>query len=212
MRLFISLLIVILGITVAAIIDINMNGVQTDMFSPENVERVRQNIPKEYVPEPTVSLEEPEQVVVDPLEVECMQKNIYFEARNQGVEGQLATAWVTINRVNSIHYPSTVCDVVYQGVHDRNGNPVRNQCKFSWYCDGKSDKPHSNAVERRAWKIAGEIAQHMIENCLEQNTKECPADPTGGAMYYHTKEVAPNWSRVYTVSANIGSHIYYTRN
>lgn len=210
MRLFISLLIVVFGITVAAIIDISVNGVQTDLFSPENVERVRQNIPKEYKTE--LSLTEPEQVVVDPAEVECLQKNLYFEARNQGVDGQLATAWVTINRVNSVHYPSTICDVVYQGVHDRNGNPVRNQCKFSWYCDGKSDEPHNNVVERRAWKVAGEIAKHMIENCTTHITEVCPDDPTNGALYYHTKEVAPNWSKVYTVSANIGSHIFYTRN
>jgi spore germination cell wall hydrolase CwlJ-like protein len=209
-KILITILLIVGISTTYVLTDLMSNPVESNIFSPENVERVRQNIPKEYVPEPTVSLEEPEQVVIDPLEVECMQKNIYFESRDQSVKGQRATAWVTINRVNSIDYPSTVCDVVYQGVHDRNGNPVRDQCQFSWYCDGKSDKPHSNAIERRAWKLAGEIAQHMIENCLTETTELCPDDSTGGALYYHTKDVAPNWFRV-TVSANIGSHIYYTK-
>ena len=64
----------------------------------------------------------------------CLALNIYFEARNQPTSGQIAVAEVTLNRVASRNYPNTVCGVVKQS--NKNG------CAFSWYCDGKSDKPY----------------------------------------------------------------------
>lgn len=221
MRTFIAALLVLLGITLAKVYDLATTETNSDLFTPENVERVRQNLPEGYE-----GLEfrhqgnriEPRYIPPKPDEasVRCLQRNLYFEARNQGVDGQVAVAWVTINRVNSRHYPNTICDVVHQGVH-RNGVPVRHQCKFSWYCDGKSD----TAYDTRAWEIAGEIAYHMVENCLVQSTEVCPVDQTGGALYYHTEYVPgsnppeklePSWSKVYTASTQINSHIFYTRN
>ena len=48
-------------------------------------------------------------------EVECLALNIYHEARSERTAGMWAVADVTINRVKSISYPNTVCEVVYQG-------------------------------------------------------------------------------------------------
>ena len=48
-------------------------------------------------------------------EVECLAMNIYHEARSERTAGMWAVADVTINRVKSIAYPNTVCEVVYQG-------------------------------------------------------------------------------------------------
>ena len=48
-------------------------------------------------------------------EVQCLAKNIYFEAKNQGTGGWLAVAFVTLNRVKDTRYPNTICEVVYQG-------------------------------------------------------------------------------------------------
>ena len=55
--------------------------------------------------------------LVNSEELECMSKNIYFEAAMESTAGKLAVAQVTMNRVNSERYPSTVCKVVYQGRH-----------------------------------------------------------------------------------------------
>jgi len=52
-------------------------------------------------------------------QVECLAKNIYFEARNEPFAGQLAVALVTLNRVYDDTFPNTVCDVVYQGIHTK---------------------------------------------------------------------------------------------
>lgn len=209
MRLILSFLIVVTVMTLMLIVDLTVDGERSPLFSPENVARVRANIPKEV----ELSLA-PIPVQIDPVEVRCMQQNIYFESRNQQTRGQIATAWVTLNRVNSILYPSTVCSVVKQAEVDSRGNPIRYRCKFSWYCDGLSDEPDlNNPVEARAWDSAGELARTMIGACLLGiDPVQCPEDPTNGALYYHTDEVSPSWSQVYVVVAEVGNHIFYRRN
>ena len=44
----------------------------------------------------------------------CLALNIYFEARSEPIEGQIAIAEVTLNRVASTNYPNDVCSVVLQ--------------------------------------------------------------------------------------------------
>jgi spore germination cell wall hydrolase CwlJ-like protein len=44
----------------------------------------------------------------------CLTANLYFEARGEGVKGLKAVADVTLNRVKSKKYPSSVCKVVFQ--------------------------------------------------------------------------------------------------
>ena len=48
-------------------------------------------------------------------EATCLAKNMYYEARNQGLAGQLAVSLVVMNRVKDKRYPDTICEVVYQG-------------------------------------------------------------------------------------------------
>ena len=49
------------------------------------------------------------------MEATCLAKNMYYEARNQGLAGQFAVSLVVMNRVNDDRYPSTICGVVEQG-------------------------------------------------------------------------------------------------
>jgi len=53
--------------------------------------------------------------MVNSEELECMSKNIYFEAAMESTAGKLAVAQVTMNRVNSSRYPNTVCQVIHRG-------------------------------------------------------------------------------------------------
>ena len=75
-------------------------------------------------------------------EVKCLAKNIYFEARNQSIQGMYAVADVTLNRVKDSRWPSTICAVVKQR-DQRRGKWI---CQFSWFCDGLSDTPAQAAV------------------------------------------------------------------
>ena len=47
----------------------------------------------------------------------CMAINIYHEARNESVIGQIAVGQVVMNRVADERFPNTVCEVVTQGKH-----------------------------------------------------------------------------------------------
>ena len=73
---------------------------------------------------------------------------MYFEAGNQPLVGKIAVSQVVINRTQHMNYPSDICGVVYQAKWRDNwkGNkvPVRHQCQFSWFCDGKSDDPEDS--------------------------------------------------------------------
>jgi len=43
----------------------------------------------------------------------CLAEAVYYEARSESKSGQKAVAEVVQNRVNSKHYPNTICGVVY---------------------------------------------------------------------------------------------------
>ena len=122
--------------------------------------------------------------------VVCLALNIYHEARGEPPEGQVAVAYVVLNRRGHPAFPDTVCGVVLQG------GEARHRCQFSWYCDGRSDRPH----ERAAWERAKAVAMSVL---LEED------DPTGGAVYYHAVDVRPTWASRFTVTAAIGRHIFY---
>lgn len=134
-------------------------------------------------------------------DINCLRMNTYHEARGEGYQGQIAVVHVVLNRVNSDRYPNSVCEVVHQGRFDKNGNPIRHQCQFSWYCDGRSDRVHN----QDAWD---EISLAVQEAVYLYNRDH---DITNGAMYYHTINVNPSWSRQFERVSQIGVHIFYVR-
>ena len=66
----------------------------------------------------------------------CMALNIYHEARGEPIEGKIAVGHVVLNRAASRRFPGQICAVVKQGGENR-----RYRCQFSWWCDGRSDRP-----------------------------------------------------------------------
>ena len=147
-------------------------------------------------------------LVVDDKEVTCMAKNIFFEAAIESTAGKLAVAHVTLNRVDSKHFPSTVCEVVYEGPHYTAANgemyPVRDRCQFSWYCDGKGDDPREGS---RLWEDSQELAKYVL---LRQ--EELP-DITDGALHYHANYInSPKWAKKKKITTKIDTHIFYRLN
>lgn len=144
-------------------------------------------------------------IVLDPEEVFCLAQNIYFEARGENKEGQLAVAHVTLNRVSHNKFPNTVCGVVYQAEMSRwwkeakgKDVPVRHRCQFSCYCDGKSDRIKDwNSFDRIV-----KIAENTMRGKYEDNTNV--------AIYYHADYVQPHWSRSMRISAVYNKHIFYS--
>ena len=122
----------------------------------------------------------------------CMALNVYHESRSENLKGQVAVANVTLNRVADSKWPNDVCSVVEQGY--TKGKP---NCQFSWYCDGKSDTPTDTVAWARAVLVANDVMMGYIP------------DITEGATHYHAKYVNPYWSKSFTRTVEIGSHIFY---
>ena len=140
--------------------------------------------------------------MVNSEELECMTKNIYFEAAVEGTAGKLAVAQVTMNRVRSDHYPNTVCKVITQGKHYKNGFPVRDRCQFSWYCDCKHDEPSTRGS---MWYESQEIAEYVL-------TTPDLKDITDGATHYHADYISsPRWAEPRRRTVEIDTHIFYNK-
>jgi len=131
----------------------------------------------------------------------CMAQNIYFESANQSFAGRLAVGHVVINRMEDLQFPNTVCGVIYQAKTKINwkGNevPIRNQCQFSWYCDGLSDEP----VDSVTWIKSLYIADLILNG-------EQP-DITEGALWYHADYIYPYWADELEYVTQIEDHIFY---
>jgi spore germination cell wall hydrolase CwlJ-like protein len=131
----------------------------------------------------------------------CMAQNIYHEARGEELAGQIAVAHVTLNRVRHESYPNTICEVVYDGRYYTNwkGNemPIRYECQFTWWCDGRSDTAH----DKEAWEESLKIAILVMARV--------ELDPTNGATHYYNPEKAsPSWRLKFPVTAYIGDHTF----
>ena len=139
--------------------------------------------------------------ILDPHELQCLSKNIYFEAAVESTAGKIAVAQVTLNRVKSEQYPETICKVVYEGPHYASGHPKRNRCQFSWYCDGKIDTPN----ESPAWRVSQKVAEYVIRT-------PSLLDITDGATHYHADYIdPPRWAKADEKTVQIDTHLFYNK-
>ncbi|WP_421724485.1 cell wall hydrolase [Bauldia sp.] len=127
-------------------------------------------------------------------ELKCLATAIYFEARGEPEEGQIAVAQVVLNRLKNPTYPNTVCGVVYQNKHRRN------RCQFSFACDGRRDR----ITDSRSWGVAEELAKKAVEQQADTFLEE-----VGSSTHYHATYVRPRWARRMKQSDKIGRHIFY---
>ena len=130
----------------------------------------------------------------------CMALNIYHEAKNQSMLGQIAVGQVVMNRVEDTRFPDNVCDVVTQAVtYKGTDKPVLHKCQFSWFCDGQKDAPLYDSKE---WWNAEEYASIVLSGTIV-------LDVTEGATHYHATYVRPAWSKTKTRTTRIDRHIFY---
>jgi spore germination cell wall hydrolase CwlJ-like protein len=122
-------------------------------------------------------------------EWQCLTEALYFEARGESLQGQVAVAEVILNRVNSPLYPRTICKVVKQ----RGGGG----CQFSYVCDGRADRMR----DKTSADLAGRIARAMLDGA--------PRRLTEGATHFHSRGVKPGWSKRFAHTTTIGAHAFY---
>jgi hypothetical protein len=119
-------------------------------------------------------------------ETNCLATAVYFEARGESVEGQLAVARVVMNRAASGKYPTSWCAVVKQ------------PWQFSFVRNGQFPAADRNCD---AWRKAEAIAELAAANVV----------PSVGTdvLWYHADYVAPSWGRRLDRVEKIGQHIFY---
>ena len=116
----------------------------------------------------------------------CLAQAIYFEARGEPLDGQLAVGQVVVNRSHSGRYPSDYCSVVTQ------------PSQFSFVRRGLI--PQAD-VASRAWARAKAVAQIAHQDLWPSEAKD--------ALFFHADYVSPGWARRKTELARIDTHIFY---
>lgn len=125
--------------------------------------------------------------------ITCLARTVYWEAKGADAEDMAAVASVVLNRLGSEGFPDTICGVVKQGVESK-------ACQFSWWCDGRPDQ----VEEPQRYGIAKEIARKALNQQLK--------DSTGGALYFHDRNVRPDWAKAYRRTAQTRHLLFYKPN
>ncbi len=118
----------------------------------------------------------------------CLATAVYFEARGETLEGQLAVARVIMNRAASGKYPSSWCGTMTQ------------PWQFSFVNPRTGQYPQVDAASA-SWARAQGIARLAASNVI----------PSVGSdvLWYHATYVAPSWGRRLSRDQKIGAHIFY---
>jgi len=160
-------------------------------------------------------------------DVDCLARNIFYEAGSEPIEGKVAVGMVTINRTQDERYPQSVCGVVQQRtvvtvpqrvtevktvkpniftppkqvVETRTTWVQKVIYQFSWVGQRniriREDDPRW--IESRA--VAEELARGGYETWQEKYSE---------AMNFHAVYVNPGWKlkRI----GRVGNHIFYKGN
>ena len=123
-------------------------------------------------------------------QLNCLTRNIYYEAGHESFEGKVAVAQVTLNRVESGKFPNDICKVVYQK------DNALGLCQFSWYCNGDIKKPKNTAAYKESEIVARQV---LLEEFRLPSLKH--------ALYFHGTYINPGWKREKV--ATIGNHVFY---
>lgn len=118
----------------------------------------------------------------------CLAQAVYFEARGESLEGQLAVAQVVLNRAASGTFPASVCEVVKQ------------PAQFSFVRGGRLPEADKGS---ECWHRALAIADIALKRSV---AGEIAPD----VLWYHATYVSPSWDRQKTRFAQIGNHIFFS--
>ncbi|NBQ17287.1 cell wall hydrolase [bacterium] len=111
----------------------------------------------------------------------CLAMIMWGEARGEGTQGMIATAYTAVHRSEHYYFPKDVCQVMKQP----------GQYNFMQH-----KLPTTDEI-----KPLIPIAEMILKKKIQ--------DPTKGAMYFHEKSIKPSWARNKPVKIAIGNHIFY---
>jgi spore germination cell wall hydrolase CwlJ-like protein len=164
---------------------------------------------------------------VDKHDLDCLARNIYYEAGLESEEGKVAVGLVTINRSNDEKFPQTICGVVNQktvfsvpktiirvkeittGVVFKTVQRVKETqvvwtsrvvCQFSWRCEHVRKINYNDS----RWENSLAVAQELLEGGYTELR-----DKYQNVEYFHEKHIRPAWAHQKRKIERIGGHIFY---
>ena len=128
----------------------------------------------------------------------CLSEVMYYEARGEGQDGQMAVAEVVFHRLRHGHYGHSICAVVYEGA----GGSSAGGCQFSFACSSEQLAQHKTAT---AWRNAEVLAARILTG------QAALGDTTGDATHFHAISASPDWALDNGMerTAQIGNHVFY---
>ena len=136
----------------------------------------------------TILARTPVQIKYNKNDVECLARNIYYEAGIEDIKGKIAVGNITVNRVKTKYWGTHICDVVYA------------KDQFSWT---KDKKLAWVALKGRAWADSKAAAEAVLNGLKVKQLDS--------ALFYHADYVKPAWRDNSKRVLKVGKHIFYTQ-
>lgn len=161
--------------------------------------------------------------VVNPKELACLARNIFFEAANEPEEGKVAVGLVTLNRSQDSRFAHSVCGVVDQklvrnvpkdviiekrsfwnGTERETRTVISKQviCQFSWVCQGA----RTPKGEDKRWVESQQIARSLLSS---NDAYSDYRNKYSNALYFHATGIRPVWANTKAYIGRIGGHRFY---
>jgi spore germination cell wall hydrolase CwlJ-like protein len=160
-------------------------------------------------------------------DLECLARNIYYEAASESTEGKVAVGLVTINRSNSGQFPKSICAVVNQRTDYKVAKTVtktktvtegrifkstrqvdetttkvvkHSVCQFSWRCE------NVRAIRKNdhRWDDSVMVAQELLNGGYSEFRYKYR-----DALYFHERHIRPTWAKQKIKIERVGGHIFY---
>ncbi len=120
-------------------------------------------------------------------DIDCLTRNIYYEAGVEDRKGKYAVGHITMNRLKSGYWGKDICSVVY----------AKNQ--FSWTRLKKLPKP-----DPQVWDESLMIAYDVVKGYRVTGLER--------SLFYHADYIRdPHWADRAHKITQIGRHIFYTK-
>lgn len=120
-------------------------------------------------------------------DVECLTRNIYYEAGVESRVGKFAVAHVTVNRLKTGYWGNSICKVVYA------------KKQFSWTLAQKLPRPNS-----KLWAESEDVARKVLAGHRVRGLSK--------SLYYHAIYIKdPKWADARHEAGQIGNHVFYNQ-
>ena len=175
-----------------------------------------------------LSVMAPGHAEVNSKDLDCLARNIYYEAGLESEEGKVAVGLVTINRSNDEKFPHTICGVVNQktvfsipktvthvreittGVIFKTVKKIRETqtvwtsrvvCQFSWRCENVRKINYADS----RWENSLAVARELLEGGYGELR-----DKYADAEYFHEVHIRPAWAHQKHKITRTGGHVFYS--